>query len=237
MKQTWLQRVGHPHVLLFFAGWAMDERPFRRLRTGRYDVCVCHDYRGLAPGLPEPLFHGAIHHEHDVAVNGWLALGDAYEKITVVGWSFGCAVAARVMAGARWRVREALAINGTVVPEHEELGIPGRWLDATARNMLNGGWPKFVRRMCSATAARQDFQAHCPQRDLAGSVAELEELRRLSAPTVCGFSRALVGSEDKIILPRNQRCCWEKYGIAARTITAPHYPFHLWESWEDVLDA
>ena len=72
----------------------------------------------------------------------------AYEQVTVVAWSFGCAVAAQCMARHSWPVQEALAINGTVTPEDDEVGIPRRWMDATAESLLQGGWPKFVRRMC-----------------------------------------------------------------------------------------
>ena len=74
-------------------------------------------------------------------------------------------------------MHEALAINGTVTPEDDEVGIPRRWMDATAESLLQGGWPKFVRRMCLDKSARQDFQAHAPERDLAGAIDELEVLR------------------------------------------------------------
>lgn len=238
MKFVWFQRAGYPRALLFFAGWAMDERPFRRLKIGAYDVCVCFDYRNVDAVLAKQFSSGTDQHEHEAKEQeeGFAAL-KAYKKITVIAWSFGCAVAAHIMAQASWSIHGAVAINGTVVPEHDELGIPTRWLDATAGNMLRGGWPKFVRRMCSEASARADFQEHSPQRDLVGAAAELDALRRLNAPRSCNFRRALVGSEDRVILPRNQRRCWEQYGITARTISAPHYPFHLWNSWEDLLDA
>ncbi len=155
--------------------------------------------------------------------------------MTVVAWSFGCAVAAHVMAHTAWPVHDALAINGTVTPEDDLLGIPRRWMDATAESLPQGGWPKFVRRMCLDKAAREDFQTHAPQRDLHGAIAELEVLRHFATPEVCGFNRALIGTKDRIILPENQERGWQRFAVPVHKIAAPHYPFHLWSTWEELL--
>lgn len=234
MKAVWLQRDGRRQALIFFAGWSMDERPFRRLTSSQYDVCVCFDYRDL-----DMDFHSIQLPLSDLAPSSASTPSQApvpYEAVTVVAWSFGCAVAAQVMAREPWPVRRTLAINGTVTPEDDQFGIPHRWLDATAASLLQGdGWPKFVRRMCLDKAARQDFQAHAPQRDLAGAVEELQTLRSLKTPAACGFDRALVGTKDRIILPENQQRGWSRFDVPVQSLAAPHYPFHLWSTWEELL--
>ncbi|MFO7902347.1 MAG: alpha/beta fold hydrolase [Planctomycetota bacterium] len=233
MKSVWLKRGENSRVLLFFAGWGMDDRPFRELQSDRYDVCVCFDYRDLDAILDGR--SGSSWPRHEASSSGLLETSATYDTVTVVGWSFGCAVAARIMARADWPVRDALAINGTVVPEDDQLGIPSHRLDATAQGLLQGGWPKFVRRMCVERTARLHFQKRVPQRELAGALIELDALRSLGTPEVSGFTQAIVGSRDKIIWPENQERCWRRFGVPTRSLDVPHYPFHLWQSWEEVL--
>jgi biotin synthesis protein BioG len=236
VKTAWLQRDGRRQALVFFAGWGMDERPFRRLTSSQYDVCVCFDYRDL-----DADFHSIMLPQSDQVQKSVPQTSEAsvpYEAVTVVAWSFGCAVAAQVLAREMWPVRHMLAINGTVTPEDDQVGIPRRWLDATAESLLQGeGWPKFVRRMCLDKAARQDFRVHAPQRDLAGAIDELKVLRSLETPAACGFNRALVGTKDRIILPENQERGWSRFDVPVQSIAAPHYPFHLWSTWEELLSA
>lgn len=218
MRSAWLQRDTSQHALVFFAGWGMDDRPFRRLTSTAFDICVCYDYRNFEP-------------QRDAAS---LPLSD-YDQVTIVAWSFGCAAAAQVMACVACRPQQALAINGTVTPESETMGIATNVLDGTAESLLNGGWDRFVRRMCLDKAARLDFGNHLPKRDLPGALTELADLRAIPTPQNCLFSRALVGTRDRIILPENQDRGWQRFAVPVHRITAPHYPFYLWDSWEDLL--
>lgn len=212
----------------------MDERPFRTLRGGPYDLCVYFDYRNLEAALRESTCGEDVSSETVRRAN--LETLVQYDSIAIVAWSFGCAVAAHFMEAMDWPVSDALAINGTVVPEHEEWGIPAQWLDATAETLLQGGWPKFVRRMCPDKVGRHHFQKHVPQRDLTGALSELEVLRGLLPPRTSRFRRAIVGLKDRIIRPENQTRCWQEFDVPTQTLDAPHYPFHLWPSWDDVLE-
>ena len=216
MKAAWLRRSGRPRVLVFFAGWGMDEAPFRRLEAREWDVLVYYDFRRLdeAPCSAEV---------------------ESYPERALAAWSLGCAAANWVAQHRAWVLSCALAISGTIVPEDEQAGIPARWIEATAENLTEGGWAKFVRRMCPDAASRMAYDACPSRRDLPEAVEELQALRRLPPPGVCVFRAALVSDQDRILLPDNQRRCWARYGVPVRTIAAPHYPFHLWTAWEEVL--
>jgi hypothetical protein len=216
MKSVWLQRAGHPRVLIFFAGWGMNDAPFRGLISNRWDVLVYYDFRRLDE-VP------------------CVADLDAYPETALAAWSLGCAAANRVAQERRWTFSRALAINGTLIPEDDLAGIPARWIDATAQHLTEGGWEKFVGRMCPDAKSRTAFDAGRPDRDLQGAVEELRVLRRLPPPPACVFTAALVSELDRIILPENQRRCWERYGVAVRPVRGPHYPFHLWASWDEVI--
>lgn len=216
MKAAWLHRAGCPRALVFFAGWGMDEAPFRRLASSDWDVLAFYDFRSLdeVPCLDDL---------------------EAYPELALVAWSLGCAVGNRVAQARQWDLSLAVAISGTLIPEDDEAGIPGRYMDATARNLTEGGWEKFVRRMCPDARSRAVFDAARPGRLPADAVEELQVLRRLPAPAACVFRAAVVSEADRIVLPENQRRCWDRYAVPTRPICAPHYPFHLWNCWEEVL--
>ena len=216
MRATWLHREGGPRVLVFFAGWAMDENPFRRLRPGDRDVLVFHDFRRL----------DEVPYADEIA---------ACPQPALAAWSLGCAAANAVCAQRGWSFARAVAISGTVIPEDDEAGIPARWIAATAANLESGGWARFVRRVCSEPDALASFQAHAPRRELREAIEELEALRRLPAPASCVFNAALVPDGDRCIRPANQARCWRRYGVPVRAFPGGHYPFHRWASWEEVL--
>lgn len=216
MKATWLHRAGRPRVLVFFAGWGMDSAPFRRLASQGWDVLAYYDFR----------------HLDEVPCLGDL---EGYPEKALAAWSLGCAAGNCVARARRWSFSRAVAINGTLIPEDERAGIPARWMDATALRLTEDGWEKFVRRMCPDAASRAAFDAGRPARDLREAVEELQALRRLPPPAACAFDSAVVSGHDRVILPENQRRCWERYGVPVRAIGGPHYPFHRWRAWDEVL--
>ena len=73
MKQTFIIRNNGKHLLLFFAGWGMDETPFRHIHPVECDWMICYDYRSL---------------EFDTT------LIQAYSKISLIAWSMGVWAAA-----------------------------------------------------------------------------------------------------------------------------------------------
>ncbi len=68
MKQHFIIKNNQKHLLLFFAGWGMDETPFLQIRPTNKDWLICYDYRSLE-------FDAIILQE--------------YSEITLIAWSMG----------------------------------------------------------------------------------------------------------------------------------------------------
>ena len=103
MKQTFIIRNNGKHLLLFFAGWGMDETPFRHIHPAECDWMICYDYHSL---------------EFDTT------LIQAYSKISLIAWSMGVWAASQVMKQyPSLPVSQSTAINGTLYPIHETKGI------------------------------------------------------------------------------------------------------------------
>ena len=47
MKQHFIIKNNQKHLLLFFAGWGMDETPFLQIHPTNKDWLICYDYRSL----------------------------------------------------------------------------------------------------------------------------------------------------------------------------------------------
>ena len=68
MKQHFIIKNNQKHLLLFFAGWGMDETPFLQIRPTNKDWLICYDYRSLE-------FDADILQE--------------YSEITLIAWCMG----------------------------------------------------------------------------------------------------------------------------------------------------
>ncbi|KAA3947734.1 DUF452 family protein, partial [Bacteroides ovatus] len=47
MKQHFIIKNNQKHLLLFFAGWGMDETPFLTIHPTDKDWMICYDCRSL----------------------------------------------------------------------------------------------------------------------------------------------------------------------------------------------
>ena len=69
MKQVYIIKKNNPKLLLFFAGWAADETPFKQYCPQGMDYMICYDYRTL---------------DFDTSIL------EQYRQVNVVAWSMGC---------------------------------------------------------------------------------------------------------------------------------------------------
>ena len=191
MKYSFLKKDRKRSLVLFFAGWSMDATPFNSLSQLDCDSVVVYDYTNLS--LEKNIL-------------------DGYANVFVFAWSFG------VYAAAYWLRKEnlsplmAIAINGTLSPIDDELGIPVGVFNGTLENLSEKSLQKFYRRMCLSAEQYAEFMSTRPKRGLESLRSELISIRDLSVqrPEVFkSWTKAYVADDDRIFPVANQTKAWE----------------------------
>ena len=127
MKQVYIINENHPQLLLFFAGWAADETPFKQYRPKDMDYMICYDYRTL---------------DFDYSIF------DRYRQVNVVAWSMGVWMGSLILSQVSRDKVFSLAFNGTTYPIDNLEGIPVNTFQATLDGLTPATLQKFLRRMC-----------------------------------------------------------------------------------------
>ena len=211
MNIDFLRRSGSPTLELFFAGWGMDSRPFAWAadspHTADCDFAVCYDYTDIQLDK----------------VNQANAQLHGYSKVRVRAWSLGVYAASLVLPDMGCAISTAVAINGTLWPVDDELGIPHAVYDATAANLTAESLERFNRRMCGAH--RAVFEQRRPLRTVDSLRAELLHIRECAAdrtrPQFTGWTQAVLSSRDKIFPIANMRRAWS--ATPQLELDEPHY--------------
>lgn len=207
MIQTFISQRGTDDLLLFFAGWGMDCRPFAELDHIGCDCCICYDYTSLDFD-PTPL--------------------RAYKNIDVYAWSFGVWAASVILPGAGLPLRHTTAINGTSYGIDPQRGIDPAIFQATLDHLDPTTLHKFYRRMCNDRHTLTRFLETTPERGIESLRTELAAIGdAIARHPVPGFSwdQAVVGLQDRIFPPENQLRAWEG-NTHVTTLDAAHYlPF------------
>lgn len=212
MKQTFIVKQHRPRLVLFFAGWGMDETPFLDYRPQDSDLMICYDYRRL---------------ELDVK-----ALA-SYREICLVAWSMGVWAASQVMGQTQalaGNVVRSTAINGTPYPVDQERGIPPAIFDGTLHGLCEASLLKFQRRMCADGEAFRHFQTIAPRRPWEELRDELEAIGKQCQslpPSDFVWNRAIIGNADRIFRPQAQHDAWQAQGTAIKQVDAAHYDHDL----------
>lgn len=216
MNIDFLRRCGSPTLELFFAGWGMDSRPFAWAadspHTANCDFAVCYDYTDMELGGPDK-----------ASVNQARPDLRGYSEVRVRAWSLGVYAASLALPGLGCNVSMAVAINGTLWPVDDELGIPHAVYDATAASLSAESLERFNRRMCGAH--RAVFEARRPLRSVDSLRAELLHIRRCAAdrarPQFTGWTQAVLSSRDRIFPIANMRRAWP--ATSQLVLDEPHY--------------
>lgn len=210
MKQHFLLKNGHRQLLLFFAGWGMDEHPFLPIHPTHRDWMICYDYRSLDFD-ESPL--------------------NEYAEITIVAWSMGVWAASQVMKQHPSLLNsQRIAINGTLYPINEGKGISPAIFEGTLEGLNEQTLQKFQRRMCASATDYKSFQAMSPQRpveELKEELATIGTLASSLSPVLHPWHTAYIGKEDRIFLPHNQREAWNKVALSIKEVEAAHYQSEL----------
>lgn len=193
-------------LILLFAGWGMDSRPFSRLGVSGYDLMVVYDYTDPLAGL-------------DVE-----ALA-RYSEICVVAWSMGVSVASHFIKRYESTLPLTLtvAVNGTPWPADERRGIPPAIFFGTLEGLSERNLAKFNRRMTGSAAAYREWLEIAPTRDIPSLSAELAALGRLEPATDARWDVVYIGRDDHIVPTAAQTAAWASHPLV-RYIDAPHLP-------------
>ena len=103
MKQVYIIKKNNPKLLLFFAGWAADETPFKQYCPQGMDYMICYDYRTL---------------DFDTSIL------EQYRQVNVVAWSMGVWAAPIALASVPKEKLLLIAFNGTITPIGDTDGTP-----------------------------------------------------------------------------------------------------------------
>jgi malonyl-CoA O-methyltransferase/biotin synthesis protein BioG len=185
-------------LVIIFAGWAMDYRPFKGLVAPGYDIMVIWDYRELS--------------------FSWKIV-DGYKEICVIAWSLGVFAASLTTHEIMARVTKMIAVNGTLEPIHPSRGIDPALYQATLRELTPTSLRKFYRRMCSSAEEFTAFKECCPKREfseLADELVNIETQTIFHVPQVDRWDLALISRYDRIFQAPNQQNAWR--GIAPQRI-------------------
>ena len=207
MKLEYLSHKNSPRLLLVFSGWASDASFFTgALPPAGYDFAVAADYRTPASAAQTACIAG-------------------YSEVCVVAWSFGVPAANRFMLdNPHIRFTLRVAVNGTLAPVDNLLGIPEEIFHGTLDRLDTRNLSKFIRREAgSATAA-----GSLPPADSFDIDSLKDELKAIAAlphsesPSTL-WDRVIISSRDAIIPPDNQRRFWSAHPDV-QEIDAPHLP-------------
>ena len=194
-------------AILFFAGWGMDCHPFETLRISGYDLWIVYDYTDLTTSFDTL---------------------DRYREIVLIGWSYGVAMAAVALENTTLPVTRRVAINGTLHPVDNQLGIPESIFAGTLATLSAGTLKKFNRRMTGSASRLAEYEATAPTRSIESLRAELETIAAVSSrgiPTSPRWDEAVIASGDLIIPTAAQQKAWDiDRALCITEIEGPHLP-------------
>lgn len=216
MQYHWLNKTGNKKLIIFFAGWSFDYKPFEILECGDFDVLVFYDYK-----------------EHSIPVDI-----PEYDKYYLITWSMGVYIA-YLLRDRLPAFERKIAINGTPFPIHNSLGIPQRTFDLTLKYVDTGLQGKFQRNLFDTEEGFEQYMKNPVVRNIPNQAGELKALKEFITNAELSYEKfydcAIVSEYDKIIPPKNQLNCW-KDRVAVCILKSGHFPFFEFQSWKDIIE-
>lgn len=215
MEAKWIAKNGSEQLIIFFCGWGFDEQCVSRIAANDVDVVVMYDYRSLEVEL----------------------VTDGYQHVTVIAWSFGVWVASKLMHDGAIAPNEAYAINGSLLPVHNEEGIPTKIFEGTLAGLSETTIGKFNMRICGGARQHAELSDLLPNRSFDGQLEELSILGKYFATSPISdkdrWTKALIATNDLIFPSKNLQNHW---GSKAVTIDGAHLCFGGVRSWNEMLE-
>lgn len=196
----------------------MDENPFKRLGSKKFDILIFYDYSNLSF---EKIFDFK-----------------KYKNIYIIAWSFGVWAYSEVQKSFYFGHSKSIAINGTLMPVDNIYGIPKDVFYGTIKNFSYQNRDKFYKRIFKSPDEFRNFLEIKPSRDIESQFGELQSLKNLIENSIKNFSKfdiVLISDSDRIFPPKNQINFWEEK-CRYKIIKGGHFPFFKWSLWEDIIE-
>lgn len=241
-SETSPENIPVKKMILFFAGWGMDEKPFQHLVSSNYDVTVFYDYR-------------VLHFNDYLTIFGFFK---QYDEINIIAWSMGVwganlafesyldllKRAYKPLDSKKFlrKINKCIAINGTNFPISETWGIPQERYLKTVEN-LPEGIHKFNIRMCGSKNIYEKYMACASER----ATDELKEelivfYEDFIVSNAIKWNKAIISTHDVIFPTINLKTFWEDFKECSNKylkiieIDEAHYPFFRWDTWDEILE-
>ncbi len=221
MKSCWLNNQNNENLIVFFAGWSFDEKPFKFLQCNNYDMLFVYDYNNFE--IPEELKN----------IN-------QYKHKFLITWSMGVFVA-NLLKDLFTDFEYKMAINGTISPVDNEFGIPVKMFELTLKHAKIGLEGKFYKNVFQTEEEFQKYEKTPVERTIENRVSELENLyseikEQKEITTKEFYDFAIVSEFDKIIPPKNQIASHNKNAVKSLNVPYGHFPFYHYSSWDEILE-
>ena len=212
----WLNKQNNDKLIIFFAGWSFDEKPFKFLACDDYDVLIMYDYATLDCEMEDL---------------------SQYKEIDLIAWSMGV-FAAYLLKEKLPKFAKKIAINGTPLPVDDEYGIPTKPFLLTLRHAKTGLEGKFYQNIFDKPEEFEKY-SHTPvTRTIENRENELKSLYNQIKNTTINYEhfydKALISKFDKIIPTKNQINFWQN-NAEIEMLESGHFPYYNFKSWNEIL--
>ena len=196
----------------------MDEHPFEPLTSHRWNVLMFYDYTDLST-------------DQDLH-----KLFDEYQEVILIAWSMGVWAGQHVFEDFSTKLTAAIAINGTLCPIDDNLGIPENVVKATLENLDEKQRLKFYYRMCRDRDLYRSFLEHQPKRSVENQKNELAAILKMSERIDIEksiYNYAIVSKQDFIMPSKNQLNHWPENIV--QLVDESHFLFYAYDSWDEIV--
>jgi len=201
-------------LIVFFNGWGMDSNVLNSI-SGDFDVLIYWDYRGELELPFKPI--------------------SSYSEAYLIAWSMGVYIANELAEDFDIKFIKKIALCGSPYPIHNDYGIKERIFEITCKGLRRMGTDKFF---AEIFASNDDSIFNKPSREFEEQVDELENLEVLvnkyGTNSDFKWNSILIAEKDTIFSMKNLLNYW-KGNAEVTSVNMPHYPFDIYNSWEQII--